>query len=174
MQVTTIHVTEVVPPQPGKKRGRVKDSSGALYQAGYPLLSSFQPGNSYNIVYKDDSFNNVSFRVIESIQGAAQGGQPQSTPYQPTTTMPQPRQQYNVPAPQTHTDPTAERIFVCGALNAALSNPNMHPATLTSNQVAGMVKVYREAWDRTFGGKPTVGDDMNDEIPFDGSQSEYR
>ena len=163
MNTVTIQVAQVSPPAPGKKRGKISDTNGTTYQAGYPMLNTFQPGGTYTITYKEDSFNGFNFKVIEGVQGGASVGVSPPTPTQPGT---QAVNQYR-PAPSAGTDPLPERIFVCGALNAALSNPNMQPATLTSNQLVVMVKTYREVFARTFGGKTTVADDLDDSIPFE-------
>lgn len=168
MNTVTIQVAQVSPPQPGKKRGKISDTQGNTYQAGYPMLNNFQPGGTYTINYKDDSFNGFAFKVIEGLQSAPGTANPPPLASQQTTAV-----------PQTHTpkgahsvnDPLPERIFVCGALNAALGNPNVNPATLTTNQLTVMVKSYREVFARTFGGKPTVADELDDEIPFEQTRS---
>lgn len=163
MNTAVISVVEVQPPQPGKKRGKVKDTSGALYQAGYPLLSSFQPGGTYSITYKDDSFNGFSFRVIEGMQPAT-GAAPTPAPAPMVSTG---GTTHNVVPPAAH-QPTArdEHIFVCGALNAALNNPNMNPAAMTAQQVTSLVRMFRTSYAHTFGGKQTTEEALNDEIPF--------
>lgn len=163
MNTVTIQVAQVAPPAPGKKRGKISDTQGNTYQAGYPLLSQFQPGGTYTINYKDDSFNGFAFKVVEGLQGAPGTAAPPPLAPQQTTAIPQ---TYAPKSAQVN-DPLPERIFVCGALNAALSNPNINPAALTTNQLIVMVKSYREVFARTFGGKTTAGEDMNDEIPFE-------
>ena len=170
MNNVTIQVAQVQPPAPGKKRGKVIDTSNIAYQAGYPLLGSFQPGQSYNITYKDDSFNGFAFRVIE--QATPASGQMQMAVGQPAVpTQPAPQAFQRAPQGRQYGRQTdedlPERIFVCGALNAALSNTNTIPINLTEAQLTAIVNNLRRVYKRTFGGQPTAGDDMNDEIPFE-------
>lgn len=162
MNTAVINVVEVQPPQPGKKRGKVKDTSGALYQAAYPLLSSFQPGGTYSITYKDDSFNGFSFRVIEGMQPAV-GAAPTPPPAPMVSTG---GTTQNVVREAAQPSLRDEHIFVCGALNASLGNPNMNPAAMTAQQVASLVRMFRTAYAHTFGGKISSEEAMNDEIPF--------
>lgn len=176
MHSITIQVAGVQPPAPGKKRGKVIDTNNIAYQVGYPLLTSFQPGQTYAIQYKDDSFNGFAFKVVESAVPAAPGS---ATPLPSTTPAPimggggGGGHPLNISgaggAGVPHSggpDPIAERIFVCGALNAVLGNPGVSPQTITTNQLVSLVNSYREVFARTFGGKAKAGDDMNDEIPF--------
>lgn len=175
MQTSTITVSAVAPPAPGKKRGKVTDQNGGVYQAGYPLLSSFQPGGTYNIQWKADNFNGYAFNVIEGAVpvGGSVGGAPQmplpqapmppNTNYAPPTTQ----QPYVQSRPmQAPTDPLPERIFVCGALNSTLQAMGPNAPNCTEDQLVMLVKTYRRVFARTFGGLPNAGDEMNDSLPF--------
>lgn len=178
MQTSTITVSAVAPPAPGKKRGKITDQNGGVYQAGYPLLSSFQPGGTYSIQWKADNFNGYAFNVIEAAVpvGGSVGGAPQmllpqtqapmppNTNYAPPTTQ----QPYVQSRPmQAPSDPLPERIFVCGALNSTLQAMGAGAPNCTEDQLVMLVKTYRRVFARTFGGLPSVGDEMNDEIPFE-------
>lgn len=173
MPIASITVAAVTPPAPGKKRARVSDTEGNVYQVDGGAMFNFAPGSSWNIVYKDDSFNGHTFKVIEKFNPTSTVAAPQAgaaVPYQqhaaPSQTMMAPPK----------VDPLPERIFVCGALNAALGNPGVNPAALTEDQLVVMVNGFRRVFARTFGGRrgdatapvpnPQQSEDMSDEIPF--------
>lgn len=172
MPIANITVSGVTPPAPGKKRAKITDTGGGIYQVDAAQMHNFAPGSSWSVVYKDDSFNGFAFKVIEKFNPAgsvnvAPGG---------TVPIPNPPYQHMAPPQAAKADPLPERIFVCGALNAALGNPNINPGGLTEDQVVGLVNNFRRAFARTFGGRrddatapvpnPQVNQDMSDEIPF--------
>jgi hypothetical protein len=142
-------------------------------------MHNFAPGSNWNIVYKDDSFNGFTFKVIEKFNP---GGAPSMGP---GGMNPAPQQQYVAPPlyapnpPQNFVpkeDPLPERIFVYGAMNAVLSNPTVNPTALTEDQLVVLVNGFRRAFARTFGGRredataplqnPQQNAEMSDEIPF--------
>lgn len=170
----TITVTRKVPPAVGKKRWSIFQGED-IYGAMPPVASMINEGFTYEIAYKEDYFNGKTYKVIEGIKQA-----PAYVPQQVQAALP--NQPNYVPQPQPSRPPaqqatpqgryaptdsaTAERIFVCGAINAILSNSNVPVTTLTENGYVAMINALRKAWERTFGGKPTVSDDLNDEIPI--------
>lgn len=104
MPTVRIQVAGTEGPQYGKKRGRIKDTNGALYQALPSFLGMVQIGGTYDLTYKDDSFNGTAFRVVEGVTPAI-GGQPGGvTPITPGGPMPMPppqaRPAQNYGAPQ--------------------------------------------------------------------------
>jgi len=159
MPVATVTVQELRPPAADKKRGRIVDVSGTLYQSSPELQATMKVGQNYNVTYKDDEYNGVAFRVAESAVLVAS----QAVPYVPAKTAqanPAPRSSYGA------TDmATAERIFVCGALNAILSNQNVVPGDLTAAKMIATVHIIRTAWLNTFGGQG-ADPEMGDEIPY--------
>lgn len=90
MPTVRIQVAGTEGPQAGKKRGRIKDTSGTLYQALPSFLGMVQIGGTYDLTYKDDSFNGTSFRVVEGVTPAIGGA-----PIAPQTT-----QSYSAPPPR--------------------------------------------------------------------------
>lgn len=84
MPTVRIQVAGTEGPQAGKKRGRIKDTSGTLYQALPSFLGMVQIGGSYDLTYKDDEFNGTKFRVVEGVTPAMAGASPGS--YGPGTT----------------------------------------------------------------------------------------
>jgi len=58
-------------PAAGKKRGRIKTPEGQLFQVepadlDHTLLPKLLIGKTYEVTYRDDSYNNNAFRVVES------------------------------------------------------------------------------------------------------------
>ncbi len=145
----------VNPPKQGRKNGTIKDASEILYLAKPPILAQFQPGGQYKINYEEYVINGTSFKEIKSAEqvgGAASGGNPSAGA----------RRTYG------QDEGLAERIFVCGAVNATLGNPNVKPYELAGMGLVELVNKYRKVWQLTFGGGVTkaADDDMSDEIPF--------
>lgn len=165
MPSVVVTVQSVTQPQPGKKRGRIQASNGQLFQADPAFLSQVALGRNYDLTYEEQSFNNTTFRVVKGIVATA--GPATTTPSHPTP-MAAGGGRYS------GTDlATAERIFVCGALNAMLSNPNVTPVNMSQTEIMHLVANLRGAWASTFGkpaGVPSpsptpVGDIIDDEIP---------
>lgn len=149
MLTATITAKFVNPPRAGKKSATIKDTSDKIWLLPPTDLGKFQVGGTYEVAYENVTFNN----------GAS---------------MPAIKASKSVVAPPTgsvtgssygHVDATtAERIFVCGAYNAILSSI-AHGQVPTEDQLVAIVNTQRRIWQRTFGGKPTVGDEMNDSLP---------
>lgn len=172
MPVVNVTVSELRPPAVGKKRGRIVASDNTLYQAAPELLGKMATGQNYNIVYKDETYGELTYRVAES--AVPSGPSPSVAP---AGRPPAPQQ-----ARYGSTDmPTAERIFVCGALNAILANANTDPSKLSVASLVVNVNLLRQTWLNTFGGGTSqagaqpppattapvsLKDEMNEEIPF--------
>ena len=168
MPQATIVVDKIVPPKPTKKRYTLVTPDEKLYGAMPPIAERMKVGGTYDVFYKEDHFGGKTYLVIEGSTEVA--GAPKAAP-QPAAA---PVAKYG-----NQDMATAERIFVCGALNAVLSNPNLMPGELGATDIAGYVVSFREAWRLTFGAKDSVTtpakvesrrDDMDDEIPFSGGR----
>ena len=176
MPIASITVASVTPPAPGKKRAKVVDTTNTVYQVDGSQMHNFAPGSSWSIVYKDDSFNGFTFKVIEKFNPASPTGG-QHAPAMQAADTPHGYSAVGLqPTVATKADPLPERIFVCGALNASLGNPSINPTVLTEDQLIVMVNGFRRVFARTFGGKredstapvpnPQRNDALNDEVPF--------
>lgn len=164
MPEATIVAAKVFRPKPGKKRWTIVTPDETLYGAMPDIASRFREGGTYEIGYKVDHFAGKDYLVIE---GAREVAAPTAAPATGSSGK------YGA-----KDDETAERIFVCGALNASLGNPNFTPTELGGDALVAMVKRFRAVWAATFGApqaQPTPAqkappepkiDDMNDEIPF--------
>ena len=147
MTTATINVKYVNPPKEGKSRWTIKTSDGVLYGLSGTLANQMKAGNSYQVTYKESEFRGQMYKTIESVQQATG----------------------SAPSHGGTDDKTAERIFVCGAVNATLSNPQVSPHMVTADAVA-LVNLWRDVWKATFGGggagSVAKNSDMDDEIPF--------
>ena len=145
MPVATVTAKYVNPPKAGQKNGSIKGEDGTLYIVNPKMLSQMQQGGMYKLEWLDNDFKGNTYHIVQSVEAVAQA---KATAAQ---------------------DATSERIFVCGALNAALSNPNVTPL---GTDIEGFVRTLRAVWDATFGAPPeapkkkTTAEELNDEIPF--------
>jgi len=168
MPIANITAAKIFPPKPNKKRFTIVGADEVLWGAMGPVANQMTIGGSYEVIYKIDHFNGIDYKVIEEVK--ALGGAPTPAAYQPTarpTTIQPPA------APVAHTPPaarygatdmvTAERIFVCGAINAILSNPNVKLLDINSSQIIAIINTFRNSWDATFGGNPDMG---SERIPY--------
>lgn len=145
-----INVAYVNLPKAGKKNGSVKTADGAYYGVPPNMLALFQPNNSYEVAYETSEWQGKTYRNVSAVKPAG------STP----PVMHHPAAGRNA-GPQDMA--TAERIFVCGALNAAIRAGQVNVGDVESTTHA--VQAIREAWRMTLG-NPQQRDDMDDSIPF--------
>lgn len=187
MTTTTVTVAYVNAPRPNKKKGTIKVDDGSYYLAFPNILSQFREGGKYEITYETSEYQGRMYRTVQTVK-ALDGSSNVSAP-----------QVFQAPEPAMSgarygnaDDKTAERIFVCGALNAAITSKaiELNIASLTQ-----LVTILRTVWKATFGDNSAVAaagrqgavmaqpqaapapgamtprvvvnnDDMNDEIPF--------
>lgn len=173
----TIVATKIFPPKPGKKRSTIVDERETLWGAMPSIASKMQVGGTYDVEYKEDHFAGKTYLVIEGVWPVA-GASPAPQPAPAAEPLPvAPSASYTTKYGNQDMA-TAERIFVCGALNAILSNQNVAPGTLGTDDIVGYVFSLRESWKLTFGRPVTPvvtrarvesgrnpNDDMDDEIP---------
>lgn len=167
MPSMTMKVMAKEAPQPGRKRGRVKNEAGMLFQASPAILDMLHIGKTYDINYKDDEFNGNKFRVLETFKEVGGPPLPSSSP---NTT-------YSQQGTGGHQGPTTSNkdmhIFVCGAYNNAIANPNVNPFDLTTSDKLKFVTEQMEIYNLTLGRKGQlpprqegIDPEFNDEIPY--------
>lgn len=160
MSNIVIQVVEIIQPEIGKKQGKVVDGTGKIWQVWADKIHLFQLGQSYNITYKTSTFQGKTYHTID--QSAPAGSAAISPPSQP-----RPAQQavgtVATTMPLTTKD---EMIFVCGAINNTLSNPNVNPAEFTAIELIDLVKKFQATWRATLGKKPSTSDFIDDAVPF--------
>lgn len=148
-QVTIRYVN---PKQPGKKNASVKTDDGQLYFVAPEMLGQFEQGGRYNIRYKVNDFKGVKYSHIEEVARIVA----------PVPTSPVAAHNTGTKASYGTVDmATAERIFVCGALNAMLHGQT----SLETQTLVAWVNILRETWRQTLG-NPQQDAELNDEIPY--------
>lgn len=151
-----ITVAGITPPAIGKKQGKIIDSLGNSWNVWGDKLHLYAMGQTYNITYEVNEFNNKQFNVIKTVSPASGQPQPQRAVAQPPA-QPQPPVGIQLSAKD-------EMIFVCGIMNNSVGNSNVNPFELTTAELIGMMQKAQQVWRNTMG-KQARGD-MDDEIPF--------
>jgi hypothetical protein len=158
MPQTTITVSGIIPPAPGKKQGKIADSAGGTWNVWGDKLPNYRMGVTYNITYEENEFNNVKYNVIKNAEPAGQGTQ--------QTTMPLTQPSASV-SPQGVFLDRDRQIWVNALLGKCLANPNVDPFNLENTKIAEKAKFFEGLFDYLFKPKVTkAGGEMDDEIPF--------
>lgn len=166
MSNVVITVADINQPAPGKKQGKVIDTTGKTWQVWADKLYLYAPGQSYNITYKTTNFNGKDYYTID--QSAPAGSAAIAPP--PRGTTPTQRAAAVVPPIPTVSDyQEAERIkrrdiFVQGILNNSAQNQDF--VSMQTEELIGFTEKLMIVWFNTLGKKPQTASDMNDEIPF--------
>lgn len=149
MPEATVTVAYVNQPRPGVKSGSIKDTNGTYYGVPPAMLGSFQPKGTYEIFYEETNvkgkvyYNVKTFKPVGPAPAASTGG---GTGGYKTD------------------DVTAERIFVCGIINAGISSNQL---AIQTTDLVQAVQSAREAWRQTLGKKKTqTEEELDDSIPF--------
>jgi hypothetical protein len=166
IQSTTITVRYVNQPKSPKGPGSVKDVNNALWKVWPDDLPRFREGGTYLIGYMPGTYAGKPDNTIKEVQDVT-GGQLPSPPTAPQANgsfaaAPRPNGKY---APTD--DATAERIFVCGAINAfahaGTVKPNVRDVT---NAVNALRAVYHNTLAKPYSsGTPGAEEGLDDEIP---------
>ncbi len=133
---TRIDVSFINPPKPGKKNGSIKTKDDVIYGVKPDMLSLFEQRGIYDIEFSTTKFNNQDYKTVTSVQRVQEAPKPSaasagsSGKYSATD------------------DRIAERIFVCGALNASISGGHVD---LNTEHLTNLVNILRLVWDDTFG-----------------------
>lgn len=176
-----IIIREIVSPQPGKKQYSLIDTSGQRWGVMPEDRGQYTVGGIYEVVDSKSSvfqgktyvtLNHAKFIGMEDGSVPLPGGGPAPSYSPPPQRFAAPRTTAARSAPprQTFTPQPSNaskdmHIFVCGALNNILSNPNVNPLELTAPKLINIVQQLTTAWRQTLGGETRANDDMNDEIP---------
>ena len=156
-----ITVADVKYPAPDKKQGKVIDRTGKEWQVWGDKLANYHVGESYIVrKYKTSDFRGKTYYTIEEMVPAGGGAAPQ---YQPRP-VPETPIKLQVAPPVSDSERRMD-IFVCGAFNNLMANPNVNPAMLQAADMIEFVKRFKATWLSTMSGPPKPGDDMNDELP---------
>lgn len=148
MGQANIAIAYVNPPKAGKKNGSVKTKTGEMFGVPPEKLDQFQQGGEYAVEYSERQFNGQTYRTII----AATLMQP------PVQSRSNDTGKYG-----NKDDATAERIFVCGALNAHVSSGQ---AEMSAAYIGNIVNILREVWRTEMAGPAKNADMGEDSIPF--------
>lgn len=157
MPQATITVAGITPPAPGKKQGKITDTSNGVWNVWGDKLPSYRMGVTYNITYEDSEFNGHKFYLIKTAEPAGQGA-----------SAPMPR--VDMPSPAAPVFPTKkdEMIFICGAFNNLMQGPGAWERTTA--EMAAKTNELKEVFRLTFAAKRAQqshpSHEMDDEIPF--------
>jgi hypothetical protein len=146
MAQANITVKYVNQPKAGKTNGSIKGMDDEIFGVPPHMLANFQPRATYTIDYSERKFNGQNYRTVTTAQMVSPPSQEASG-----------GGKYG-----NQSDATAERIFVCGALNAAISGGHVE---LSDVYLSNIVNILRSVWAETLGA-PKKADDMDDSIPF--------
>lgn len=157
-----ITVADVIYPAAGKKQGKIVDQTGKEWYVWGDKMAGYSRGGSYIInKYKTSDFKGRTYYTIEDVMPASGGtvsSQPQSRPVPETPIKLQ-------MAPPVSDHERRMDIFICGAFNNLMANPNVNPAMLQAADMIEFVKRFKATWLSTLSGPPKPGDDMNDSLP---------
>ncbi len=145
-----IQVKYVNPPKPGKTNGSIKTPDDQMYGVKPDMLGLFQPNGTYDVEFSERQFNGQTYKTVTSVKKVQD-----APPAQPAGNS-----KYG-----TTDDKTAERIFVCGALNAMIAGGHVEVSQV---YISNVVNVLRASWAETFGAheKAPNADMDGDGIPY--------
>lgn len=163
MNTKTITVAAIERPQAGKKMGAVIDSTGQRWGVWPDKLPGYQEFKTYEIGYKSNDFKGKTYYTIETAT-PLNGGRVTGLII-PKTVPPKQEESFD--------DKRRMDIFVCGAFNNIMANPNVNHLTMTNAEMVGIVNGLKQVWKLTLGPQaqavlPRGASDteLNDEIPF--------
>jgi hypothetical protein len=160
--MVTITVAAIEWPKEGKKQGAIIDSTGKRWGVWGDKMAGYQQFASYDITYETREFRGQSYTTIKT--AAPLSGGPTAPPSPPLQTY------HPSPAAGGFDNGRRMDIYVCGAVNNMLANPNVQPMQLSAIQLAELTRKAIDAWKLSFGPKPIargeLDSELDDEIPF--------
>lgn len=158
MPSTVVEVAYVNQPRPGAKMGSIKGADGVYYGVPPAMLGLIQQHGVYDIFYEDHEYQGKTYHSVKSLKPVTKTAAAAESVMKSAAGGVQ-------RAPTNPVD--ARRMFICGALNAAL-----HGQGLEAIQ-AGPLGEAVEALDVVWRSKQALGrektelaDEMDDDIPY--------
>ena len=153
MHTMTIEVQGKADPEKGKKRGRVKDASGMIFQADPAILASVIVGSKYDITYTDEEFKDFKYRVISEVNEV--GKDSMTTRVSPIPAPPAPRPSSST---EVYSDTKTEDISALAIIKSMQIEPERSAVFIALREAAIGWRRYKK-WQKT------LASDMDDEIP---------
>lgn len=154
-----------IKPAEGRRSASIKDTNGLWYGIWPDKIGLINVGDSYDIEFVENIKNNVTYRdikgtpklvnneppaVAQKVVQAVREVDPRSRQQQRTVDNSREYDQSGeAPARPKSKDPTPERIYVCGGLNAAISSHQVNVHDI--NAIIEVTNNLREAWAATLG-----------------------
>lgn len=163
-----ITVADVIYPAAGKKQGKIIDHTGKEWQVWGDKMANYSRGSSYVVQkYKTSDFKGRTYYTIEEATPVGQGPGMVRPPAIPSTPVRMAPVQPNLSENERRLD-----IFVCGAFNNLMSNPNVNPTLLSAADMISLMSRLKDTWVNTLGpNRPGTAkraqdnSDINDELP---------
>ncbi len=167
MNTQMITIASIQRPQVGKKMWAAIDINNQRWGVWPDKVAALQEGGTYEINFKSNDFQGKTYYTIETAVPVG------NVPGAPRLILPKSN---GVAPPPRQMEPVDDKrrmdIFVCGAFNNILSNPNFTPQMEVAG-LAAIVEVLRRVWQRTLGpqAQETVergarDNELDDKIPF--------
>lgn len=141
----TVTVAYVNPPKEGKRKGSIKDSAGVYYGVWTDKLSNFEPGETYEIDYRE----NNGFRDVVAVKRAQPKQQQQDDrgytvvrTADPTPKAP-PNGYYRPTSPEDKAS-----MFRCACVTAAIKSRQV---ALTRDALASLIQEVNAAYELAAG-----------------------
>lgn len=152
MSVGTVEVAYVNQPKNNPKYGSIKSTKGTYFSVPVDMLGFFQPQKIYEIDYETNDKGYHTVKRVKSAPAAAlaeSSATPQRFQKQPTNPI------------------DAQRIFICGAINAALHGQGL--GAVVATELGAAIDALELVWrsKKSLGREATaIEKDLDDEVPF--------
>lgn len=181
-----IRVAGIAQPAPGKQKGSITDHTGKKWGAWPELLKTVMINQTYKVNrYDTNEYMGRTYYTLKDLVMVTNANEPNQTQgnYNINNNTPQlnsggvsPHRAFGMDDGQRRLD-----IFVCGAFNNIMANPNINPSALQMMDMIDILHKLRSAWMGVFGPSPLPrqvnrpdpissgpqdAGNVNDRIPF--------
>lgn len=139
-----IQIAKIYPPKQAGWSASIKDNLGQYFGVKAEIANTLSEGQTIQADIRTKEKDGKTFRdIIKIHDGSASQGK--------ATAAATSNGRYGA-----HDDATAERIFVCGVVNAVAPKIYEKLGTIDSEKLAALVQVARVTWTATLGRKEGV------------------
>ena len=158
-----ITVARIEKPAQDRKQWKIHTQDGALYYAMPDIARYFAETGQYEITY---ILNDIDGKLATPLKQIRFQRQLRAATGAVVTPAEASRVETGIAAAKKQQeDLVPERIFVCGAINATLSNPSINPLEISFEDKVQLVKSWRATWKHTFAANKQLDPEMGDQIP---------